>query len=71
MELKKAQQWLEEFQQQFPTFEILDPDGWDRRSDFWEKSWNEFITREQFIDRISASTCQWPNGFWEAITVKP
>ena len=35
---------------------ILDPDGWDRSPENWEKSWNEKITEEEFDNRASKST---------------
>jgi len=34
---------------------ILDPDGWDR-TDFDYSFYKEQITKEEFIDRLSAST---------------
>ncbi len=33
---------------------ILDPDGWDRKN--LVKSWNEFITRAEFEERLMEST---------------
>lgn len=39
---------------------ILDFDGWDRRPEYWEYSWNvERITRVEFEKRLCQSTCIW------------
>ena len=37
---------------------VFDPDGWDRSPEGWEKSWNEQITFEEFMNRVVISTCQ-------------
>lgn len=42
---------------------ILDPDGWDRKR--LEQSWNEPITRMEFVRRCSLST-----GCWSRETFK-
>ena len=37
-------------------FEVLDPDGWDRTN--FQESWNEPITRDEFMRRVSKSTAR-------------
>ncbi len=39
-----------------PHIVVLDPDGWDRRPGFYEKSMKEKITKEEFRSRVSQST---------------
>jgi hypothetical protein len=36
---------------------VLEPDGWDRSN--FEASWNELITRKEFVERMMKSTCYW------------
>lgn len=37
--------------------EVVDPDGWDRSSAAnFDKSWNEFITLDEFWNRLCVST---------------
>jgi hypothetical protein len=54
--LKNSEDWLKEY----PGLEVLDPDGWDRSPEGWEKSWNESITRQEFMKRVGVSTIQCP-----------
>jgi hypothetical protein len=48
---KTSQDWMTEFGDM-----ILDPDGWDRSN--FDQSWNELITREEYISRRTQSTTQ-------------
>lgn len=49
---------------------IYDPDGWNRWGglDGWEKSLNEKITKEEFLNRVMKSTCivgkNWSGKTW-------
>lgn len=61
--LRKAQYWLDDYRKRFPNFDILDPDGWDRRAGHWAKSWGEVISEAEFLQRVGASTCQLPQAF--------
>lgn len=50
--LKSGEEWqkiIEEF------IEILDPDGWDRQN--YDESWQEKITWQEFMERLSISSC--------------
>jgi len=38
---------------------VYDPDGWDRRGGYFDASWAEEITEEEFKKRLSVSTCLW------------
>ncbi len=51
-EKKSSGEWLED--EEFEGLCILDPDGWDRKN--FDKSWNEKITKRNFIARIMKST---------------
>ena len=53
-----ADEWLA--QPEYSGLIIMDPDGWDRRGEYWEASWGEKITREEFRRRASLSTCSMP-----------
>lgn len=46
---------------------ILDPDGWDRWHGIekYNKSLNEKITREEFLQRVMKSTCITGNKWWK------
>lgn len=50
---KKPVDWLK---QKYPTLVILDPDGWDRRADEWEASWNREITESDFESKLARCT---------------
>lgn len=50
--LKSSPEWLDILGMSVST--ILDPDGWDRKN--FEKSWNEKITKEEFLKRYQKST---------------
>lgn len=52
VELKTSQEW----QKGYPDIVVLDPDGWDRQN--YDYSFNEeLISQEEFLDRLSMSTC--------------
>lgn len=52
-ELKTSEEWKQEL---VPDTKILDHDGWDRAN--WEYSFYvERITKEEFLKRMSESTC--------------
>jgi hypothetical protein len=63
---KTSKDWYSEFPPEL-GFIIMDPDGWDRSN--YEFSFNEeLITKEEFIKRVSWSTClsnQAANDFFE------
>ena len=43
---------------------ILDPDGWDRRPDFWHESWNvQLINEAEFMRRVNLSTIEYRSTF--------
>jgi len=48
---KTSDEWHKEL---CPDTIILDPDGWDRSN--FEESWNEKISRAEFIRRLGMST---------------
>ena len=51
-ELKTSAEWVKEY-----NVKILDPDGWDRRPEHWNYSFNEEkITRNEFDKRLIFST---------------
>ena len=56
--LKSAEEWLAE--PEYEGITIYDPDGWDRRGEYWEASWNEKITKQEFERRMVESTCLMP-----------
>ena len=56
-ELKTANEWLRT--PRYVGLEILDPDGWDRRADYFDASWNEKITEKEFDNRVCMSTIMW------------
>tara|TARA_Y100000296_G_scaffold67200_1_gene79703 strand:+ start:154 stop:351 length:198 start_codon:yes stop_codon:yes gene_type:complete len=51
MKLHNTEEWAEIYQDRF---EIIDPDGWDRRD--LAKSFAELITEETFLERAMQST---------------
>lgn len=55
-EMRTSSEW----QSIYSKVDILDPDGWNR-SDF-EKSWNELISRDEFINRVCKSTCRYKSN---------
>ncbi len=50
---QSSEQWSKEIED-FCT--ILDPDGWDRHPERFYDSWNEIITKKEFINRLTYST---------------
>ena len=48
---KTSEEWCKYF-----DIIVLDPDGWDRRPEYFEQSWNEKITEEEFNKRVAIST---------------
>lgn len=52
--VRSTDAWLDVY----PMIKVLDPDGWDRSPDRFEKSWNELITKSEFSYRVSESTCE-------------
>ncbi len=40
-------------------FEVLDPDGWDRRGAFFQADWLKPLTFNQFMDKADVSTCSY------------
>ena len=54
--LRKPCEWCKIF-----GVEVIDPDGWDR--DNFEVSWNTPITKAEFRNRASNSTCTQPSNY--------
>jgi hypothetical protein len=55
--LKSSSEWQEIVKDYIV---IIDPDGWNRRPDKWDDSWNkEEISFEEFMNRAVISTCQY------------
>ena len=46
----------------FAGVKVIDPDGWNRA--YFEDSWNERISREEFEKRLARSTCSFPPGYF-------
>ncbi len=57
---KSSEEWHEEI---CAGVVIMDHDGWNR-NDF-KNSWNEKITREEFVHRLALSTCSYPPDFFK------
>ena len=52
MDLKTSEEW-----QKVCNIRVLDQDGWDRKN--FTFSWHEeLITREEFLQRLAFSTCE-------------
>jgi hypothetical protein len=51
-DLKSSAEWMQEFGY---MFDIVDPDGWDRKN--FEKSWAEPISKLTFFHRVMLSSC--------------
>ena len=52
MDLKTSEEW-----QKLCNIKVLDPDGWDRKN--FQFSWyEESISREEFLNRLLISTCE-------------
>lgn len=50
-----ADEWLA--RPEYSGITVLNPDGWDRRN--YKASWAEKLTKKEFEQRLSVSTCQW------------
>lgn len=48
-EKKSSRDWMDEMK-----IVVMDPDGWNRQD--FDNSWNEMITREEFMNRVMKST---------------
>ena len=46
---------------------VLDPDGWDRRGDYFDADWSKKITLKEFMNKASSSTCQY-SEFYKGIS---
>lgn len=53
--LKTSEEWLKIYKDDKPNFQLLDPDGWDRRN-YKYSFYEEKITNMEFMGRIIAST---------------
>jgi len=42
---------------------ILDPDGWDRKAENFEKDWDRPISFHEFVAKSSISTCEYKDKF--------
>ena len=51
--LKTSQEWQDIIKD---FIVVLDPDGWDRKN--FDKSWQEKISYDEFMSRLSISTCK-------------
>jgi len=56
-ELKTSEEWSE-----ILDITVMDPDGWDRKN--FAESWNELITRDEFMKRAIYSTLV-PKGWFK------
>lgn len=58
--LKTSNDW----QKDYPSIIILDPDGWDRQN--YDFSFNEeLVSQAEFLERLSMSTCIFKGGLGE------
>jgi hypothetical protein len=56
LKLLKEKKTSKEWQREIPYPKVLDPDGWDRSN--FQYSWREeLITKEEYFNRVSYSTC--------------
>ena len=63
-ELKTSQQWCETIPAKYKLV-IMDPDGWDRKN--YQYSFHEEkITKDEFMMRMSRSTCKCSRDFFMA-----
>jgi len=47
-----------------PYFEIYDPDGWNRKPEYFDHEWYHMrITRKEFLRRMASSTCMFKIPF--------
>jgi len=54
----RPQKWC-----QLVNIQVLDPDGWDRKAENFEKDWDKPISFNDFIIKSSISTCQHKDKF--------
>lgn len=55
---KTSEDWVRS--QEFVGLVVMDPDGWDRHPDRFQKAWHEDkITRQEFEQRLLSSTIMW------------
>ena len=60
-EIKKtSEEWCKEL-----NIIVYAADGWDRRPEYFEQSWAEKVSEEEFNKRACVSTCQFPPGFFK------
>lgn len=50
----KPEDWLKD--KEFKGITILDPDGWDRKPDNWDKDWGTPLTKQEMWGRVMRST---------------
>jgi len=51
---KTPDEWLQT--DEFKHITILDPDGWNRQAEDWDKEWNTPLTKEEFTNKMMMST---------------
>jgi hypothetical protein len=54
---KKAAEWS-----RLSGIEIIDPDGWDRRGEYFDADWNKEITLDEFFVKAMRSTTRGFHG---------
>lgn len=54
--MKRIKKTSQEWQEEYPYPQVIDPDGWDRKN--YDYSWfEEKITKSEYDRRIMHSTC--------------
>lgn len=61
---KSSEEWAKELAAKCEII-VMDPDGWDRKN--FVHSWAERITKEEFVKRVTVSTCQFKADSFERI----
>lgn len=63
--MKTSQQWYDLVQARWPSFQVMDADGWNRAN--FDESWGEQISEDMFWNRTASSTCSLPFEMLECI----
>jgi len=58
-----------DWQRIYPSPRVMDPDGWDRK-DMHQSWYRELITQEEYMKRVSQSTCKYPISAYDVFTNK-
>ena len=59
---KDEKRTSEDWQKLFPKVLVMDPDGWHRDERYQYEWYEELISIEEYIDKVSHSTCMWSIG---------